>query len=100
MAPESRLDNVIDVLQKPVDVGAEVFFQQSMVFFVDATKSPVGRVLKGTLSRIEFQILDLLCNLVVGQLRVFVPDLGGFRRSPVNQNAFQAANDNNRQNAL
>ena len=38
------LDDVVDVLREAVDVGAEVLFQQRVVFLVDLAQRPVGLV--------------------------------------------------------
>jgi hypothetical protein len=40
------LDDVVNVLRKAVDVGAEILFQEGMVFLVNLAQRPFGLVRK------------------------------------------------------
>ena len=62
------LDDVVNVLREAVDVGAEVLFEQRVVFLVDLAQRPVGLVGERGLFGIEFQVLDQLGEFLLGEL--------------------------------
>lgn len=93
-------ENVVHILGKPVDVGAEIFFQKRMVFLVNFAQRPVGLVGKGRLSRVQFQVLDQPGQLFPRQFRPSGQNFGLLLLPPGDQEALQAADHDDRQNHI
>jgi hypothetical protein len=91
------LDDVVDVLREPADVLAEVFFEQRVVFLVDLAERPIGPVRERALLRIQLQVLDQFGELRLGDLGPVGEYLRSLPLAPVDQHAFQAADDDDRQ---
>ena len=92
------LDDVVNVLREAVDVGAEILFEQRVVFLVDLAQRPVGLVGEWGLLGIEFQFLDQLGEFLLGELGPLGQHFGAFFSSRhFNQDALQAANDDDGQ---
>jgi hypothetical protein len=91
------LDDVVNVLRKAVDVFAEVFLQQRVVFLIDLAERPSGLIRERRLLGIEFQFLDQLGKFFLGELGPLGEHLGAFLLAPVDQHAFQAADDDDGQ---
>ena len=89
------LDDVVDVLREPVDVGAEVLFEERVVFLVDPAQRPVGLV--GERGRAGLQALDQLGQFLLGQLGPLGQHLGRLVLAPLDQHALQAADHDDRQ---
>jgi len=65
------LDDVVDVLGKPVDVRAEIRFEQRMVFLVDPAQRPFGLVRERRVTGL--QVLHELRQFLVRQLGAVWP---------------------------
>ena len=73
------LDDVVNVLGEAVDVGAEVLFQQRVVFLIDLAERPVGLVRERRLLRIQLKLFDQLGEFLLGELGPFGQHLGALR---------------------
>ena len=75
------LDDVVNILGEAVDVVAEVFLQQRVVFLIDLAEHPVGLVGERRLLGIEFEFLDQLGEFLLGELGPLGQHLGAFSSS-------------------
>ncbi|TKS59444.1 MAG: hypothetical protein EWM72_02254 [Nitrospira sp.] len=91
------LDDIVNVLRKAVDVGAEIFLQQGMIFLVDLAERPGGLVREWRLLGIKFEFLDQLGKFLFSELGTFGEHLRALLLPPRDQHALQPADDNDRQ---
>ena len=91
------LDDVVDVLREAVDVGAEVLFEQGVVFLVDLPQRPVGLVGERRLLGVQFEVFDELGKFLLGQFGPVGQHLGALVLPPGDEHALQPANDDDRQ---
>ena len=94
------LDDVVNILGEAVDVVAEIFFEQRVVFLIDLAQRPVRLVGKRRLLGIELQFLDQLGEFLLGELGPFGQHLGASFLPPFDQDALQAADDDDRQDDI
>ena len=91
------LDDVVNVLREAVDVGAEVVFEQRVVFLIDLAQRPVGLVRERALDGIQLQLLDQRVEFLVRDRGTCSPDLGFLVLTPFQQHALQPSDDDDRQ---
>ncbi len=83
------LDDVVDVAGKPIDVGAEVFFEQDRVLLKHSAQSPIGPVGEGCGTHLH--ALYEPGKLCFGDFGPVGQDFGCLVLSPRHQNALEAA---------
>ena len=91
------LDDVVNVLRKAIDVGAEIFLEQRMVFLIDRAERPIRLVRERTLLRIQLQFLDQLRQFLLAELGATLEHISGFLLPPRNQDTLQPPDDDDGQ---
>ena len=93
------LDDVVNVFGKAVDVFAEVFLQQRVVFLIDTAERPVSLVGERALFWVEFEFLDQLGEVLrlVREIGAFGEHLDALGLAPSQQHALQPPDDDDRQ---
>ena len=91
------LDDVVNVLGEPVDVGAEVLFEQRVVFLVDLAERPVGLVGERACLGFSSSSLTSLASSFSVSLGRLASTSARLVLPPLDQHAFQTADDDDRQ---